>query len=161
MAAVPDNSALLTHAGLDTLDFGFAIFDRDLRLVTSNKAFRTLRGYPAALCKPGTLLIEFYRFNAKRGDYGPGDVEVQAATRMERVRLRQPHALEYQLPSGQILNVQYTPIAQGGMVLAYADITARKQAEQEVTQKEAQLRVALDNMPGALVYTDDNLDIVV
>ena len=161
MQAVQGNSALLIHAGLDTLDFGFAIFDRDLALVTSNKAFRTLRGYPAALCKPGTLLVEFYRFNAKRGDYGPGDVEVHAASRMERVRLRQPHALEYQLPSGQILNVQYTPITQGGMVLAYADITARKRAEQEVAQKEAQLRVALDNMPGALVYTDESLNIVV
>jgi len=161
MAAVPDNSALLIHAGLDTLDFGFAIFDRDLALVTNNKAFRTLRGYPAALCKSGTPLIEFYRFNAKRGDYGPGDVEVQAATRMERVRLRQPHALEYQLPTGQILNVQYTPIVHGGMVLAYADITARKRAELEVTRKEAQLRVALDNMPGALAYTDEDLNIVV
>src|SRR6185436_2772904 len=161
MAAVPDNSALLIHAGLDTLDFGFAIFDRDLALVTNNKAFRTLRGYPAALCKSGTPLIEFYRFNAKRGDYGPGDLEVQAATRMERVRLRQPHALEYQLPTGQILNVQYTPIVHGGMVLAYADITARKRAELEVTRKEAQLRVALDNMPGALAYTDEDLNIVV
>ena len=157
----PDNPALLIRAGLDTLNFGFAIFDSDLKLVASNKAFRTLRGYPAALCKPGTEIIEFYRFNAERGDYGPGDVEAHAKSRLNRVRKRQPHELEYELASGQILNVQYTPIIHDGLVLTYADITARKRAEQEVARKEAQLHVALDNMPGALVYTDEELNIVV
>jgi len=33
----------LIRAGLDTLDFGFAIFDGDLKLVATNTAFRTLR----------------------------------------------------------------------------------------------------------------------
>ena len=46
-------------------------------------------------------------------------------------------------------------------MLAYADITDRKRAEQDVARKEAQLQVALNNMPGALAYTDENLDIVV
>ncbi|MEO8751898.1 MAG: PAS-domain containing protein [Casimicrobiaceae bacterium] len=156
-----DDPALLLRAGLDTLDFGFAIFDRELKLVTSNKAFRTLRGYPAALCRPGTALIEFYRYNAQRGDYGPGDIETHAVSRMERIRQRQPHALEHELPSGQILSIQYSPIGHGGMVLAYADITARKRAEQDVARKEAQLRVTLDNMPGAIAYTDENQIIVV
>ena len=41
------------------------------------------------------------------------------------------------------------------------DITEQKQAEQDLADKEAQLQVALDNMPGALVYTDDDLNIVV
>jgi class 3 adenylate cyclase/PAS domain-containing protein len=157
---VVDERRPLLRAGLDTLDFGFAIFDRDLRLVACNKAFRTLRGYPASLCRRGTELIEFYRFNAKRGDYGSGDAEVEAQSRLVRVRARQPHELEYELPSGQVLIVRYTPIAQDGLVLTYADITARKRAEQQAAQQEAQLRVALDNMPGALAYTDENLNIV-
>ena len=151
----------LLRAGLDTLAFGFAIFDQDLKLVTCNKAFRTLRAYPAALCKAGTPIIDLYRFNAQRGDYGSGDVEVLAKLRLNRVSARRPHQLEYALPSGQILNVQYTPIAGDGLVLTYADITARKRAEQQAAQKDAELQVALDNMPGALAYTDENLDIVV
>ena len=40
------------------------------------------------------------------------------------------------------------------------DITEQKQAEQTLTEKEAQLHIALDNMPGALVYTDQELRIV-
>jgi class 3 adenylate cyclase len=41
------------------------------------------------------------------------------------------------------------------------DITEQKEAEQDLASKEAQLHVALDNMPGALVYTDSDLRIVV
>ena len=41
------------------------------------------------------------------------------------------------------------------------DITVQKQAERNLAAKEAQLHVALDNMPGALVYTDEDLNIVV
>jgi class 3 adenylate cyclase len=150
----------LLDAGLDTLNFGFAIFDKNLKLVAANKAFAALRGYPSALCQPGTDIIEFYRFNAERGDYGPGDAEAQAMSRMERVRERQPHELEYELASGRILNIRYAPIPHGGLVLSYSDITERRRAEREVARKEAQLHVALDNMPGALAYTDDDLKIV-
>ena len=156
----PEKPEVLVDLGLDTLDFGFAIFDKNLKLATNNRAFADLRGYPAELCKPGTDIIEFYRFNAERGDYGPGDAEAQAMSRMERIRERQPHELEYELATGRILNIRYAPIPGGGLVLSYSDITERKLAERDVAQKEAQLHVALDNMPGALAYTDDALNIV-
>ena len=40
-ATAPDPEAHLLRAGLDTLTFGFAIFDHALKLVASNRAFRT------------------------------------------------------------------------------------------------------------------------
>ena len=40
------------------------------------------------------------------------------------------------------------------------DVTEQKRAEQELANKEAEFHVALDNMPGALVYTDEDLNIV-
>jgi class 3 adenylate cyclase/PAS domain-containing protein len=151
----------LLHAGLDVLSFGFAVFDKDLRLVTSNKTFRKLRSYPAALCRPGTEIIELFRFNAERGDYGPGSAEAHAKSRLARVRKRRQHELEYELATGRILNIQYTPISHDGLLMSYTDITARKHAEETVARKEAQLRIAMDNMPGALVYTDQDLNVVV
>jgi PAS domain-containing protein len=86
---------------------------------------------------------------------------VHALTRLNRVRAREPHELEYPLADGRVLAVRYSPIANGGLALTYADVTARKAAEAEVARKEGQLRTALDNMPGALAYTDYNLDVVV
>ena len=149
------------RVAIDAVSFGFGVFDEDLKLVICNKAFRTLRGYPPALCEPNTEIIEFFRFNAKRGDYGEGDVEELAKSRWNRVRKRRSYELEHKLASGQVLHIQFTRISRGGLVLSYEDITDRKQAEKKVADKEAQLRLAMDNMPGALVYTDEELEIVV
>jgi PAS domain-containing protein len=81
-----DRGAQLVRAALDTLEFGFAVFDRHFKLVASNKAFRTLRAYPPALVKPGTELVDLFRYNARRGDYGDGDVEAIAMARLELMR---------------------------------------------------------------------------
>jgi len=51
-------------------------------------------------------------------------------------------------------------VSDGGTVSVMTDITEHKRAEQDLADKQAQLHVALDNMPGALTYTDDRLNIV-
>ncbi len=155
-----DGPVGLLHAGLDALNFGFAVFDKDLKLVTSNKTFRTLRGYPAALCRPGTEIIELYRFNADRGDYGPGDVETHAKSRLDRVRKRQRHELEYELASGRILNIQYAPIARGGLLMSYADTTERKRAEEELAQHEAVLEATMESVAQGIAMFDDEFNAI-
>jgi class 3 adenylate cyclase/PAS domain-containing protein len=156
----PLRPGALIDEGLDALNLGFAIFDQNLKLVANNRSFSELRGYPVELLQPGTDIIELYRFNAERGDYGPGDAEAQAMSRIERVRERKPHELEYELADGRILNIRYSPIVNGGLVLSYDDVTERKRTQQEVARKEAELHLALENMPGALAYTDEELNIV-
>ena len=113
-----DEMAPLLRTGLDALSFGFAVFDRDLKLVACNQTFRDLRGYPARLCKPGTGIKDLYRFNAERGDYGPGEVDIHVRSRLDRARSRRPHELEYEVASGRILSVRYTPLRDEGLLLS-------------------------------------------
>lgn len=40
------------------------------------------------------------------------------------------------------------------------DVTARRLAQEELADKERQLRLMMENVPGALVYTDADMDIV-
>ena len=47
------------------------------------------------------------------------------------------------------------------MIGSAQDITERKEAEEELARKEAQLRAALDNMPGGMFMVDENLVIQV
>jgi adenylate cyclase len=133
----------LLRAGLDALRFGFAVFDRDLKLVALNRAFRRLRGYPASLCRPGADLERLYRFNAERGDYGPGDIDTHVSSRLERARSRRPHELEYEVADGRILSIRYTPLAQRGLLVSYAEVTKRRRAEQALWESEERYEVAM------------------
>ncbi len=127
----------LLRSGLEVLNVGIAVFDRDLTLVACNEAFGELRGYPAALCRPGTAMAELLRFNAERGDYGPGDVEKHVRSRLQRVRKFEPHELEYQLATGRILNIRYHPIGGDGLLLSFYDMTETRRAEAALRESEA------------------------
>ena len=70
---------LLTLSALDYLDQGISVFDHELKLVTWNNRMAELLELPARLFHVGVPFEAFIRFNADRGEYGPGDVETMVA----------------------------------------------------------------------------------
>ena len=76
--------------------------------------------------------------------------------------LRNPtgKSFEDHTPGGKWYRILRRPTVSGGTVTVMTDITEQKQAEQDLMSTEAQLHVALDNMPGALIFTDQDLSIV-
>ena len=65
------------------------------------------------------------RFNARRGEYGPRDIEQQVSARIELAKEHKPHALERQRPDGITIEVRGAPVEGGGFVTTYIDVTER------------------------------------
>src|SRR6185369_14665850 len=122
--------------GLDQLSEGFAIFDRELRLVFCNKPFCDLRGYPEALCQPGVGLAELFLHNATRGDYGLGLPEEQVAERIRRLGDRTPQDVEVELVGGRKILARYRPGPSGSLLLIYEDITDIRRVEVTLREEE-------------------------
>ena len=112
-----------------------SVFDADLRLATHNNQFKQLMGLPDSLfAKPELHFEDVIRYNAERGEYGPGDIEQQIAAIVARARNFQPHKIERVRPNGLALEIRGMPLPEGGFVTTYIDITERKQMEDQVRQ---------------------------
>jgi PAS domain S-box-containing protein len=123
---------------LETMDQGITMFDEKLNVITANSKFMELLKFPKDRFPPGTNLSEFFRFNAERGEYGPGDVEQQVQERIELARKFEPHHFERTRPDGMVIDIRGNPLPdRSGFVTTYSDVTQQKRAEQAL--REAKL----------------------
>jgi PAS domain S-box-containing protein len=147
--ALSQARTLLADA-FDSVSDGLAIFDEGERLVRTNSQF--LRGHPKRdyVLEPGIPFEEFIRraMTSDRQDRVPGTVEEEVQKRLQWFR----HAgAPNEFTDGKrwfLVSHRRTPA--GYTVVLNTDITARKKAEQEVTESAERLRVLFDSSPDAI-----------
>jgi diguanylate cyclase (GGDEF)-like protein len=117
----------LLRAVIDNFPGGLSLIDKNLKLVFCNDALKSMLDYPPALFEFGIPSLEqIFRFNATRGEYGPGAIEDLVRHRMELVRQRRAHAYERVRPNGMVLEVRGVPLEGGGFMTMYLDVSDRK-----------------------------------
>jgi PAS domain S-box-containing protein len=123
-----ERTALL-RATVDNIAQGITVFDTAQRLALTNRAFLELMDLPVAMGELGTPLEDFLRHNARRGDFGPGDVDELVAERLERMSHIRPYQFEKALSSGRIVEIRGGTMPGGGTLTTYTDVTARRRGE--------------------------------
>lgn len=129
----------LLQAGLDQLDQGLTVIDGNLQIVAWNRAFVELLEFPPEMAYVGATFESFMRYNAERGEYGPGDVDALVAERLRLARMFTPHYTERERPGGQTLAVRGVPLPHNGFVTLYTDITETRRYERLLQQQHAEL----------------------
>jgi PAS domain S-box-containing protein len=137
--------SILLQTTLENITQGITVFDQDLRFLGGNSRAFDLLGFPREFCVIGKPLAEFFRYNAERGEYGPGDVGAQVAERVALARRFEPHCFERTRPDGTVLEVRGNPLPNGGFVTTYTDITARRRAEEELRESEERFRSSFEH----------------
>ncbi|MEM6463273.1 MAG: PAS-domain containing protein [Pseudomonadota bacterium] len=153
---------------LESINQGISMVDADLNLVAVNRHFLDLLEFPLELGREGTNFAEFVRYNAERGEYGSGDIEALVQQRVDLAFQFQAHQFERTRPDGTVIEVVGNPIAGGGMVTTYTDITDRKVAEadllkrdEEISEQNRRFNAALDHMSQGLVMFDKDRRLMV
>ena len=134
-----DRQQAFLQAGLDRIDQGLTVIDGNLRLVAWNKAFLRLLDFPEELAYVGASFASFIRYNAERGEYGPGDVEALVAERVHMASSFASHYSERVRPDGRILAVRGEPLPDDGFVTLYTDITVNRHFQQQIQQQNLEL----------------------
>ncbi len=154
--AIQYNRDLLQTA-LNQVRQGIGVFDRDLRLICWNRQFRDLLGLPAEYGQVGTTLDKILRYNADRGEHGPGPVETLVADRIEKLVMIQETYQERLASSGTVLEVRISPMPDGGIVTTYTDITERVMAEEALARANETLERRVRERTEELTHVNERL----
>jgi class 3 adenylate cyclase/PAS domain-containing protein len=145
---------------LDSMPGALVYTDENLNIVFCNDRFTRMYPVPSNLLQPGQPYPAFLHYLAEHGYYGSGDADTLVADRIESLRNPSEKSFEDTTPDGRRYQIRRQQASGGGTITVMTDITEQHHARQDLIEKEAHLHLALDNMPGALVYTDADLNVV-
>ncbi len=133
---------------IESLVEGFALYDKDDRLITCNQRYRDFNTMTADVLVPGVKWEDFIRIGAERGQYveAIGRVEEFLEDRKkDRQELRSD--LEFQQTDGRWFRFSNQRTRQGGIVVTRRDFTGRKEMERALQDSEALIRKVLEACP--------------
>ncbi|MFD1331032.1 NahK/ErcS family hybrid sensor histidine kinase/response regulator [Methylopila musalis] len=141
-AALQSNRDVLQTA-LDHARQGITAIDKDMKLVAWNREFRELFDLPEEMIYLGVGLDDIFRFNARRGLYGPVHEEEFVADRIQRFVVRLETMRTRLQPSGRVIEIRSARMPDSGVVTTYTDITETVAAQQalEVANENLERRV--------------------
>ncbi|WP_420408848.1 diguanylate cyclase [Hoeflea sp.] len=131
---------------IESLPNGFALYDKQDRLVHCNERYRQVYSHSARFIVPGATFEEILRYAVSKGQFpeAAGKEEAWIAKRLEQHR-NPGEPIEQRLPGDQWLRVQERRTSEGGIVGFRFDITKLKHQERELA------RLAwTDSLTGAL-----------
>lgn len=119
---------------IENMPQGVSVVDAQMRLVAWNARYQQLFDYPDGMLYIGRPVADLLRWNAERGEMGPGDIEAQVERRLEHLRAGTPHVFERVRANGQVIELLGRALPGGGYVTSYSDITDYKRVERELRE---------------------------
>ena len=134
----------LLQATLQNMTQGIAVVDAELRLVAWNRRYLELFRYPEGMVRVGCPVAELIRWNARRGEWGPGDPEAHVAKRIGHLTRATPYAFQRERSDGSVLEMRGEPMPGGGFVTTYTDVTDYKRVESALRQLTQELEARVE-----------------
>jgi diguanylate cyclase (GGDEF)-like protein len=143
-------SALL-EATLENMDQGLLLIDSQARVPLCNRRSIELLGLPSDLMASRPLFKDIMEWQAQHDEFVRNTGAFRAFIRDGGVHL-QHQTYERQRPNGTVLEVRTVPLAGGGAVRTYTDITARRNAERRITHLAR--HDVLTDLPNRLLFRE-------
>ncbi|WP_051687292.1 PAS-domain containing protein [Microbulbifer sp. HZ11] len=147
----------LLQSSIDNIDQGISVVDANLNLVAWNRRYLELFHYPAEMIYVGRPVAELVRYNASRGECGPGDVEEHVQKRVEHLRNGTAYRVQRNRTDGTVLEIRGNPLPGGGFVTTYTDVSDYQRALGELTEIRNSLEQKVVHRTAELETVNDEL----
>lgn len=147
-------------AAVENMSHGLCMFDADERMIICNRNYLDIFCLDASVMRPGIRFLDILRHSVDIGIASQGADELYAI-RKPYIDQARPSTYEETLSDGRIINISHRPLASGGWVSIYEDITEQRRAQQDLKEQHRRFDAALANMSqGLLMYDADGRLIV-
>ena len=137
-------SRQLLAATMENVTQGISVVDADMRIVAWNRRYLDMFDYPGGLVFVGRPIADLIRWNALRGEFGDCDPEQQVTKRLTHMRAGTEYAYQRKRKNGQVFSISGRPMAGGGFVTTYTDITEFKRTEQALLEAKEELEARVE-----------------
>jgi len=102
---------------------GLCMFDKEQKLIVVNKRYLEIYGFSADVVKPGISLREIMQYSVSLGNYTAEEADKALAQRNDPEQLRRRSVIKQHLKDGRVIGVMNEPMADGGTIATYQDIS--------------------------------------
>jgi signal transduction histidine kinase len=110
-------------SALNNMVQGLCMLDRDQRLIVCNRRYLEIYGFSPDVVKPGIKLFDILKYSVSLGNYTNVEADRLLAERPDPTRLSKRITSKQRLRDGRTIAVMNEPMADGGSIATFQDIT--------------------------------------
>lgn len=130
---IADKKAVIENT-FNAVSSGIAMVDKEMRLTAFNSRFLELHNLSGDDIQAGDPIERFIRICAQNGEYGPEDPETYVQRWLDDMKDAPATTAERTRPDGTILMLNRQPVADGGFITTFTDVTKERKIQAQLVQ---------------------------
>ena len=130
------------NEALNNMAQGLCMFNADQRLILCNRQYLDMYGFSDEVVKPGILISDIMRYSISLGNYREEDAQAALKARHDPDRLKKRTTIKQYLRDERVIAVMNEPMANGGTIATYLDITATERHEAQLLAYTDKLEIS-------------------
>jgi diguanylate cyclase (GGDEF)-like protein len=143
---------LLFDTALNSMLQGMLVWSPEHRVQLVNDRFFAMYGLPPGCIGPGATVREMVDAVVRLGLYLDKDPEMICADIIGRLTARRSTQIEMEVRTGRLVRIAYEPMANGGTVVTFDDVTEKRRNEQQIAFMAH--HDALTGLPNRVLFQD-------